>query len=74
MMPNPASTSFTLELGETQGKVDITDAAGRMVYTHANATGSLQIDCTHWQNGTYFVEWVSAAGEQQSTQKLQVLH
>lgn len=74
MMPNPASNSFTIETGSAHGTLIVTDASGRKVLEIAQINESIQVDCSSWQNGTYFVEWLSENGSQQSIQKLQILH
>jgi endonuclease I len=59
LYPNPASDNFSITSNSNNGeksKVLIMDISGKTVEEKEESfTGSLTIDCSHWQAGLYFI-------------------
>ena len=54
VFPNPSSNEFKIDLGDEIYQINIYDALGRMVFSHAASTGILTFG-NDWSAGVYFV-------------------
>ncbi len=63
--PNPAQNWFTLSVNErTISAIEVSDVLGKIVYsTTLDALTSVQVDCSTWKAGLYFVK--ATSGSQQ---------
>ncbi|MES2592931.1 MAG: T9SS type A sorting domain-containing protein [Bacteroidota bacterium] len=58
--PNPSNETFNISLPVKQTfNLQVTDNAGRTVYTSQNATGNITVDCSNYSSGVYFVKAVN---------------
>jgi hypothetical protein len=73
--PNPAHTTFKLELPEGEFMVSVFDAVGSRVYQKAvSFEPTLDIDVTKWQNALYLVEVVNTQTKKKTVRKIVVQH
>jgi len=56
VFPNPAQSFFTVEWPQQNFLLEITDVAGRIIYSEQTINGKKQIDCSPFSNGVYFVK------------------
>lgn len=66
--PNPSEGQLTVEMGQEQGQLTLTDLAGKVVYTGRLEQGDNQLQLNDLAGGVYLVHIV--AGERQYAQKL----
>lgn len=76
IFPNPATNQAIIDIGESQlqnGKVNIYNAMGQLVYSHALRNDVLKktLDLTGLQEGTYFVQLLAEGV--QAMQMLQIV-
>jgi hypothetical protein len=73
--PNPAHTTFQLELPEGEFMVSVFDAVGSRVYQKTvSFEPVLDIDVTKWQNALYLVEVVNTQTKEKTVRKIVVQH
>jgi hypothetical protein len=73
--PNPAHTTFQLELPEGEFTVDVFNALGNRVYQKTVYTeGVINIDVTTWQNAFYLVQVVNTQTKEKAIRKIVVQH
>ena len=71
--PNPATTSVTIESDGTLIGVNvrITDLHGKVVHQiELNQTEKVQIDCSAWSDGTYFISVYDSANKVQTSKMI----
>ena len=55
--PNPAQETFTIELPEKEKfSLLISDVVGRKIYERKNSNGVVNIDCSAYCDGIYFIQ------------------
>jgi hypothetical protein len=56
VFPNPAENKITVELKEESFAVRIFDFTGKEIYSEKNCREKVQIDCSAFANGVYYLQ------------------
>lgn len=56
LYPNPASSTFTMEIPNQEFHLEVFDVSGRSVYTQKKVLHKTNVDCSLWDAGIYFLK------------------